>query len=243
MPGSMLFEPVAHPTGRRSCITIVSFLSQTLAVAVALLSPLLRTDALPRLRVAQPAPRATLLTEMPPERRPAAPSRAGISAVTSYAGPIRQPRTIPRGTSKDANAPPVTTVNPLGIAMPGLDTGVPSALWDGQAHLLRLPIRMATPTHVRISQGVMQGYLLERVQPGYPPLARQARVQGTVVLAATINKQGAIENLQVTSGHPMLVAAALDAVRRWRYRPFLLNGEPVDVSTNITVVFSLNDGG
>lgn len=89
----------------------------------------------------------------------------------------------------------------------------------------------------------MQGYLVQRVQPDYPPLARQARVQGTVVLAATINKQGRIENLQVASGPPMLVAAAIEAVRRWRYRPFLLNGEPVEVSTSITIVFSLSGGG
>jgi len=89
----------------------------------------------------------------------------------------------------------------------------------------------------------MQGYLVQRVQPDYPPLARQARVQGTVVLAATISEQGRIENLQVTSGSPMLVAAAIEAVRRWRYRPFLLNGEPVEVSTSITIVFSLGGGG
>ncbi len=88
----------------------------------------------------------------------------------------------------------------------------------------------------------MQGYLVERVQPEYPTLARQARVQGTVVLEATISKTGHIENVRVTSGHPLLSAAAVEAVQRWRYRPYMLNGEAVEVSTSITVVFTL-DGG
>jgi protein TonB len=77
------------------------------------------------------------------------------------------------------------------------------------------------------------------VQPAYPPLARSARIQGTVVLQAVISKQGTIENLSVLSGHPMLVQAALDAVRHWRYRPYILNSEPVEVETQITVNFSL----
>jgi len=242
MPGSMLFGSVAHPAGHPSWATMVSFLLQTFAVALSLLAPLLRTDALPRLRVAQPVPRATLLADTPPQRRPAAPSPGGISVVTSYAGPIRQPRTIPRGTLQADNAPPTINVGP-GSGTPGLEAGVPFALTDGAAHLLRLPIRIPPPPRARISQGVMQGYLVQRVQPDYPPLARQARVQGTVVLAATISEQGRIENLQVTSGPPMLVAAAIEAVRRWRYRPFLLNGEPVEVSTSITIVFSLGGGG
>lgn len=242
MPGSMLFGSVAHRAGRPSWATMVSFLLQTFAVALSLLAPLLRTDALPRLRLAQPISRATLLADTPPERRPAAPSRGGIPDVTFYRGPIRQPRTVPRGTLQADNAPPTINVGP-GNGTPGLPAGVPFALADGAAHLLRLPIRIPPPPRARISQGVMQGYLVQRVQPDYPPLARQARVQGTVVLAATINKQGRIENLQVASGPPMLVAAAIEAVRRWRYRPFLLNGEPVEVSTSITIVFSLSGGG
>jgi protein TonB len=70
-------------------------------------------------------------------------------------------------------------------------------------------------------------------------LARAARIEGTVVLQAIISKQGTIENLKVVSGHPMLVQAAIDAVREWRYRPYILNNEPVEVETQITVNFSL----
>jgi periplasmic protein TonB len=89
---------------------------------------------------------------------------------------------------------------------------------------------------------MMEGNLIHRVQPDYPPLARQARIQGTVVLRAIINRGGRIENLQVLSGHPMLVPAAIDAVRQWRYRPYVLNDQPVEVETQITVNFLLAGG-
>jgi len=87
-----------------------------------------------------------------------------------------------------------------------------------------------------------EGNLVYRVQPSYPPLARQARIQGPVELRAIISKNGTIENLSVLSGHAMLVAAAIEAVKKWRYRPYLLNGEPVEVETEITVNFILSGG-
>src|SRR5438445_13876654 len=83
----------------------------------------------------------------------------------------------------------------------------------------------------------MEGNLVHRVQPEYPPLAVQTRTQGQVVLRAVITREGTIENLQVVSGHPLLVRAALEAVRQWRYRPYVLNGEPVEVETQVTVNF------
>jgi protein TonB len=84
-----------------------------------------------------------------------------------------------------------------------------------------------------------EGDLVHKVLPVYPPLARSARIQGQVLLQALISKQGVIENLKVISGHPMLVPAAKDAVRQWRYRPYVLNNEPVEVETQITVNFTL----
>ena len=95
------------------------------------------------------------------------------------------------------------------------------------------------PTHpLRISHW-SEGNLIYRVQPIYPPLARQAHIQGAVELRAIISKAGTIENLTLLRGHPMLVPAAMGAVRQWRYRPYLLNGEPVEVETEITVNFIL----
>jgi protein TonB len=85
-----------------------------------------------------------------------------------------------------------------------------------------------------------EGNLIYRARPIYPPLARQARVQGTVELRAIISKAGTIENLVVVRGHPLLSAAAIEAVRQWRYRPYLLNNEPIEVETEITVNFVLS---
>jgi protein TonB len=90
-----------------------------------------------------------------------------------------------------------------------------------------------------ISSGVMAGNRLNGPDPQYPAIARAARVQGTVVLAATISRSGTIENLHVISGPPMLAPAAEEAVRTWRYRPYLLNGEPVEVETTVNVIFNL----
>jgi len=83
------------------------------------------------------------------------------------------------------------------------------------------------------------GDVIHKVQPVYPPLARSARIQGDVVLTALISKEGTMENLRVLAGHPMLVPAAIEAVRQWRYRPYLLNREPIEVETQITVKFWL----
>ena len=95
------------------------------------------------------------------------------------------------------------------------------------------------PIRVRVSQGVTRGLLIYKVEPPYPTLARQARVQGAVVLKAIIDLRGNIENLQLVSGHPMLAPAAINAVKQWRYRPYLLNGIPVEVETTITINFQL----
>jgi periplasmic protein TonB len=100
--------------------------------------------------------------------------------------------------------------------------------------------RCATSCLLAAGSQAMEAFLLHRVQPEYPPLAREVGVQGTVVLSAIIGKDGTIENLHVLSGHPMLVRAALDAVEQWRYRPYLLNGEAVEVETRITVNFVLS---
>jgi TonB family protein len=95
------------------------------------------------------------------------------------------------------------------------------------------------PTRVRVSQGVSMGLLAYRVQPDYPPGARRARVQGTVILRAVIGRDGSIEKLTLVSGHPMLVPAAIAAVNQWRYKPYLLSGNPVEVDTEILVNFQL----
>jgi protein TonB len=94
---------------------------------------------------------------------------------------------------------------------------------------------------IRLGGNVLQAKLISEPMPTYPPLARQARIQGNVVLHAIISKDGHVEQLSVISGHPLLIQAALDAVRQWRYQPTMLNGDPVEVDTTITVTFTMGE--
>lgn len=92
---------------------------------------------------------------------------------------------------------------------------------------------------VKVSQGVTQGLLVHKVEPQYPPIAKEAHVQGAVILHAVIGKNGKIQNLQTVSGNPLLTSAAINAVKQWQYKPYILNGQPVEVDTTITVNFHL----
>jgi len=102
-------------------------------------------------------------------------------------------------------------------------------------------VKVEAPKKVSISAGVAVGLLTQKTQPIYPPIAKSARIQGTVVIQATISKSGAVENTRVVSGPTMLRQSALDAVRSWRYRPYLLDGQPVEVDTTVNVVFNLGN--
>ena len=97
-----------------------------------------------------------------------------------------------------------------------------------------------TPSRITIGGNVQQAKLVRQPKPVYPPLAKQARISGVVHLAAVISKDGTIQDLKVISGHPLLIPAALEAVKQWVYQPTLLNGEPVEVSTQIDVNFTLS---
>jgi protein TonB len=139
---------------------------------------------------------------------------------------------------REEAAPPSTGVagmEGMGGSGGGVMGGVLGALGTGPAP----KIQAAAPKVVKVSAGVMQGARIGGENPTYPAIAKAARIQGTVVLQATISRNGTIENLHVISGPPMLQAAATEAVRGWRYKPYLLNGEPVEVETQVNVVFSL----
>ena len=112
------------------------------------------------------------------------------------------------------------------------DQGTPAA--QEQA-----PPKPAAPTRVRVSKGVMQGLLVKRVQPKYPEEAREDRIQGTVVLHALISKEGDVIGLWAVSGDPLLVKAAIKVVKQWKYKPYLLNGQAVEVYTEVLVNFTL----
>jgi TonB family protein len=99
----------------------------------------------------------------------------------------------------------------------------------------------AVPQRVRISQDFAQGLIQNKVAPVYPPLAKQARIQGTVNLRVQVSKTGDVEKEELISGHPMLASAAIEAVKQWKYKPYLLNGEPIDFETKVVVNFTLSD--
>jgi protein TonB len=137
----------------------------------------------------------------------------------------------------EKEAPPSSGFGVAGSDFGSSANGVMGGIFGGSAPA---PIvKAATPKKVNISAGVMVGLLLQKTQPVYPPIAKAARVEGTVVLQATISKAGTIENLRVMSGPAVLQPAAVSAVKTWRYRPYLLNNEPVEVETTVNVIFTL----
>jgi len=107
--------------------------------------------------------------------------------------------------------------------------------------LTALASAQVVPQRVRVADTIISQQIVTKVAPVYPALARQAHIQGTVILKVMINKSGDVESMQLFSGHPILAPAAIEAVKQWKYKPFLLNGEPVDVETNVTVNFTLAD--
>lgn len=225
---------------RRGLTALTSFGIQALAVGVLLIVPLLRPLGLPSLR-----PLSTPVSlGRPLEDAPATVTRAsGSAAATNSPAAIawRTPTRIPKGIPDASDDGPLV-VGQSGAYVPGASgLGSPDGVRDSLGVGLRpvmpvAPVAVAPP--IRISH-MSEGDLVRKILPAYPPLARSARIQGQVVLQAVISKQGVIENLTVLAGHPMLVPAAKEAVRQWRYRPYILNNEPVEVETQITVNFSL----
>ena len=229
---------------RRGWSTVLSFSIQGLAVAVLLLLPLVYGEKLPAVQWMQ-----TLVAPAPlPAPMVPAQMRRALTAVSNLApdGQVLQPPNIPRDIAQvDEAVAPMPDSTGIGvIGSTGTSSGrgsVIQSILSAAVNVLPPPVRPVAVRPILTSQ-LMEGFLLHKVQPQYPPLARQARIQGAVVLQAVISRDGTIERLQVFSGHPMLIPSALAAVRLWRYRPYLLNGEPVEVETQVTVNFVLGGG-
>jgi protein TonB len=231
---------------KRGFTSIVSFVLQFLIIGVMVLIPLIFTEALPK------SVQLGFLVAPPPPPPPPPPAAAPVHVVHQIQtdivnGQLRTPTKIPQKVQmiKEDEAPPpaMATTGVVG----GVPGGVPGGSMGGVigSVLSATPVavpKIATPQRVRVSSGVSQGLLIRKVPPTYPPLARQARIQGTVILQAQISKTGDIENLTLISGHPMLAPAAIEAVKQWKYRPYLLNGEPVEVDTQVQVNFTLAGG-
>src|SRR6266404_4451205 len=216
-----------------------SFGLQAVIVGVMVLIPLLFTEALPHAQLMM----ALVAPPPPPPPPPAAVKVVKQIQTDIVNGQLRTPTKIPKKVEliKEEEAPP-----PMTGVVGGVPGGVPGGSMNGVMGGIIGNTPMAVPKiavqRVRVSQGVTAGLVIHKVQPNYPPLAKTARVQGTVQLAAIIGKDGTIQNLHVISGHPLLTQAALDAVKQWRYKPYVLNGEPVEVDTTIQVNFTLSGG-
>jgi protein TonB len=161
---------------------------------------------------------------------------------------LHAPTKIPKKIEmvKEDAAPPPTMAGVAGMS--GMSGGSAGGVLGGVLGGMgtATPVVRAAPPKptgpARISGGVMAGSIIQKTQPIYPPIAKAAHVSGTVVLHAIISKTGQIVNLQVISGPQMLQSAALDAVKQWRYKPYLLNGEPTEVDTTVQVNFSFGGG-
>jgi len=234
--------------GRQTLTTLLSFVLQCLMVGVLILLPLYFTEQLPKSQlltflIAPPPP-----PPPPPAAQQVAKIMKQIESDVLSGGQLRTPSRIPEKVQmiKEEEAPPPMPSG--GGVVGGVLGGIPGGQLGGviggivssTSNLAIVPkLQPVVPQRVRISQGVTSGLLIHKVEPPYPVIAKSARIQGSVVLKAIIDRDGSIQDLQLVSGHPMLVPSAIQAVKQWRYRPYLLNGQPVEVETTITVIFSL----
>ncbi len=197
-----------------------------------ILIPLLYPSRLPQMAL-------TFFVEAPhtpvPEAKPQQIPKNAVIVKTQYPGDaFTAPRRIPT-TIVMADRPEIIE----GVNVAELDSGPGNNPFGSQANP---PIVRQQPRGpVRVSGMAIEGLLIDKRLPVYPAIAKATGAQGTVVLAATISRSGTIENLRVVGGPQMLQQAAIDAVSVWRYRPYLLNGEPVEVETTINVIFKLQN--
>jgi len=227
----------------RGWTTLLSFMMQVVLVSGLLLLPLLYTQALPQMQLM-----AALVAPTPPPAPAPAPRlhASPLSASDLLGHTMLTPKYIPKNIANlnESEVPvpelPAGYGVPNGTGAPGTRNPAWGAIGDG-TNPLPPPPPSPSIRPPRISH-MMEGNLIHRVQPQYPQLARQARIQGTVILQAVISREGKIQDLRVLSGHPLLVQAAMDAVRQWIYRPYYLNDQPVEVETQVTVNFTLAGG-
>ncbi len=219
----------------------ISFAIESAVLALLIVAPLLTSVAQPQLnRITPPIPVVMGDWQSRNTSRDSAPRSIHRNPAFLYQDFQPRPFAAVVNSHPDAEPDADSVLAPPGENIPGAiqltDTGP-----------TRLPVEPPSiDTHktneksiVKVSEGVQQAQLVSRIEPRYPPLALQTRKEGTVLLHAIISREGRITALEVVSGSPWFVQAALDAVRQWRYRPTILNGEAVEVETSITVIFRL----
>jgi periplasmic protein TonB len=222
----------------------LAYIFEALIIGVVVLIPLVYTQELPKTQL------VTMLMAPPPPPPPPPPPQAAAPKVQVHRVTVqemmRAPTVIPKTIAqiKEAPLPPGSsgTVGGVEGGMPGgLMGGVIGGLIGSSAPPPPPPPKPAAPKRIRVGGQVEAAKVIFGPQPEYPSIAKMARVQGVVRLAAVISENGTIQDLRLISGPPLLVKSAMDAVSRWRYQPTLLNGDPVQVETEIDVNFTLQE--
>jgi protein TonB len=238
---------VALERKRRRRALGLSLLAQAALLCMPLFSPLFAAQERLVVFTLTPIPsyRGTSNADKPPG--PGKPAPAKNSHPLLKSDTFFQPPEIPAriDTSEDGAPPEDAGEVGRGWDVPGDPNGLITGIGDrGQRGFPVMPPQPAEPVvparPLSVSEGVQQGKLVHRVEPPYPTIAKQIRLEGTVVLRALIGRDGTVRSVQIVSGPPILAAAAREAIAQWRYQPTRLNGETVEVETLITVIFTLN---
>ena len=227
----------------------VAYIFEVIIIGLMVLYPLIITQALPKSQL------MTFLAAPPPPPPPPPPPAAAAPAPkvihrVSAEDMMRAPTVIPKTVQQVKDEPEPAPNAGVGVVggvpggvpggqMGGVLGGVIGGVLSAAAPPPPPPPKPSAPKRIRVGGQVESARLIFKPTPEYPPLAKMARIQGTVKLDAVISKDGTIQDLKVISGHPLLVRAALDAVQRWRYQPTMLNGDAVEVATEIDVNFTL----
>jgi periplasmic protein TonB len=219
----------------KSWTVLLSTIVQGLILGIMILIPLIYTEALPKTLL------TTFLVAPPPPPPPPPPAAAPVKVIRPKIIPTQTmtaPRVIPKNVAivKD-EAPDLAGVDG-GFGVAG-GTGAGGVLGGILGSSGPAPPKIAAPARIKVGGNVQAAKMLRQTLPIYPQIAKTAHVSGTVILHAIISKDGTVQELQYVSGPPLLMKAAMDAVHDWRYTPTQLNGDPVEVDTTISVVFSL----
>ncbi len=259
-----MFEQMLLPSGgtHQARNTVLAFAGQAALVAIAtLVIPGLFVLTLPKQELvtelfAPPLPSPPSPPPPPPAAATRAPSRAVAKVVprTFVLPEVVAPKSIPQQAPMVADAlPPVQDLSGIGVPG-GVPGGIPGGVVGGSlggvigapppapvAQTQPQPAQAPppVPSQIKVGVDVEAARLLHEVTPQYPPLAKSARIGGVVHLSATIAPDGTVKDLRVLGGHPLLIQAAVDAVKQWTYRPTYLNGKPVEVLTDVDVKFML----
>jgi len=243
MEGDSLFREIESGArlGRNPFAGAGALALQGLLLLALVVIPLFHTDPLPKRET------LTMLYLQPPPAAGASPGRLEAPRPTSSYTPTSAAILTPLRKTEEAPPPAVSTIGAVAGGVPGgMIGGIPGGvITEMPSSAPIVPVLAKSPEpmpsmRIRVASRVVQANLIHDVPPQYPAEAGRARIEGTVVLLAVIGRDGMVQDLRVESGLPILAQAAIDAVKQWRYKPYMIDGEPVEVASRITINFTLS---